>query len=99
MWFMMAPEIKFVPNDLEKQLANFQSAISKEPDMDSRFTLMSKLFTRAQALEPGEERFLWLWTVLEVFPMKDTSNIQPISDYLAQVISRAAPEIKSKLEI
>jgi hypothetical protein len=73
--------------------------VAADPDIDSRFTLMSRLFARALATEPGEERFLWLWTVLEVFPMRDTSNIQPISDYLSGVTGRPAVEIKSKLGI
>jgi hypothetical protein len=35
--------------------------------------------------------------VLEVFPMKNTSDIRPISDYLARVTGRSALAVKEKL--
>jgi hypothetical protein len=73
--------------------------VTGDSEIDGRFTLMSKLFARALGMEPGEERFLWLWTVLEVFPMKNTSNIQPIGDYLSRVTGRPTAEIKEKLKI
>jgi hypothetical protein len=97
-WVMTAPPVQFEPADLEKQIQSYRLAVAGDPDIEQRFTLMSKLFSRAIATEPGEERFLWLWTVLEVFPMRDTSNIQPISDYLGKVTGRASTEIKAALE-
>jgi hypothetical protein len=98
-WVMTAPPIQLDPADMEKQLESYRLAIAGDPDIEQRFTLMSKLFSRAIATEPGEERFLWLWTVLEVFPMRDTSNIQPISDYLSKVTGRAPNEIKAALDL
>jgi hypothetical protein len=98
-WVGIAPLVKFDPADLEKQIESYRLNVAGDPDIEQRFTLMSKLFSRAIATEPGEERFLWLWTVLEVFPMRDTSNIQPISDYLGKVIGRTPAEIKSALDL
>jgi hypothetical protein len=60
---------------------------------------MSKLFSRAVTIEPGEERFLWLWTVLEVFPMKDTSNIRPIGEHLSRTTGHPLAKLQDKLEI
>ncbi len=98
-WVGTAPPVQFDPLAIEKQLKSYQLALAGDPDIQQRFTLMSKLFSRAIATEPGEERFLWLWTVLEVFPMRDTSNIQGISDYLGKVTGRTAAEIKSALDL
>lgn len=47
----------------------------------------------------SEERFLLLWTILEVFPMKNTSNIRPISEYLSKILNIDANTLKEKLEI
>jgi hypothetical protein len=99
LWLMTAPPTNFEPDELQTQLAAFRAAVANDSDIEQRFTLMSKIFARAVAIEPGEERFLWLWTVLEIFPMRDTSNIQPISDFLSQTIGRPPTEVKLKLDI
>jgi hypothetical protein len=96
-WSMTAPPVTFEPAEVEKQLLAFRDAVAKDAEVDQRFTLMSKLFVRAVAIPPGEERFLWLWTVLEV-PMQDT-NIQPISDHLSQITGHSVEEVKKKLDI
>jgi len=98
-WVMTAPPLPFDPSDLAMQMESYRRAVAGDPDIEQRFTLMSKLFSRAITTEPGEERFLWLWTVLEVFPMRDTSNIQPISEYLANATGRSASEIKAALDL
>ncbi len=99
LWLMTAQAATFKADELQKQVAAFRAAVVNDADMEQRFTLMSKLFARAVAIEPGEERFLWLWTVLEVFPMRDTSNIQPISEYLSGTTCRPLAEIKDKVDI
>ena len=98
-WVMTAPAVSFKPSELEVQVESYRRTVASDPDVDQRFTLMSKLFSRALSIEPGEERFLWLWTVLEVFPMRDTSNIQPINDYVARITGREAAEVRQALEI
>jgi hypothetical protein len=80
LWLMTAPAVSLKTDELEKDLTVFRAVVANDADIEQRFTLMSKLFARAIAIEPGEERFLWLWKVLEVFPMRDTSNIKPISE-------------------
>ncbi|MBZ5655482.1 MAG: hypothetical protein LAO56_09405 [Acidobacteriia bacterium] len=98
-WVGTSPAVQFEPAELERQIESYRLAVAGDPDIEQRFTLMSKLFSRAIATEPGEERFLWLWTVLEVFPMRDTSNIQPISGYLGRVTGRVPAEVKSALDL
>lgn len=96
---MSVPEVVFTQAELQNQIGEFRKGVGRTPGVDSRFTLMSKLFARAQILPPGEERFLWLWIVLEVFPMKSTSDIRSICDHLEQVIGRSSSEIKSSLDV
>jgi hypothetical protein len=60
---------------------------------------MARFFSKAVALDPSEEKFLFLWTVLEVFPMKDTTNVGPIGEYLGQMLGRPSAEVKDKLQI
>lgn len=98
-WLMLAPPVSFESADVQKQLLAFRDAVANDADIERRFTLMSKLFVRAVAIEPGEERFLWLWTVLEVFPMRDTSNILPISEHLSRTTGHSPDEVKTKLDI
>jgi hypothetical protein len=98
-WLMMSPPVNFEATDLARQIQAYRHTVALDPDLDQRFTLMSKLFSRALTIEPGEERFLWLWTVLEVFPMRDTANIQPIADYVAQVTGRASADVKRALDV
>jgi hypothetical protein len=98
--FIVVQPVTFNPNDLENQIEGFKTTLAAKHDVDERrFSLMSKLFSRALGMEFGEERFLWLWTVLEVFPMKATTDIQPISDYLSRVTGRSVDEVKAKLDL
>jgi hypothetical protein len=99
MWIMSAPPIEVNTPALQQRVTQFRRTIAQDKERDRRFTLMSKFFARAIATPPGEERFLWLWTVLEVFPMQDTTNIKPIGDHLGVVVDRSANEIKERLGI
>jgi len=92
--------VNFKTEDVERQIESFRRALTANLDVDySRFTLMSNLFARALLMEAGDERFLWLWTVLEVFPMKETSDIRSVCDHLSSVTGRTAAELKEKLRI
>ena len=72
---------------------------SSDADIQERYSLMARFFAKAVALDPSEEKFLFLWTVLEVFPMKDTTNVGPIGEYLGQMLGRPSAEVKDKLQI
>jgi hypothetical protein len=96
----VASPVTFKAQDVERQIEDFRGALTASRDVDeSRFTLMSNLFARALAMEPGDERFLWLWTVLEVFPMKETSDIRSVCNHLSSVIGRTPTEVKEQLGI
>ena len=78
---------------------NYSSNILKDNNIKNRFKLMSRFFSKALTEFNDEEKFLWLWTVLEIFPMENTSNIVPISKYLSAVLEKDEQLVKSKLEI
>lgn len=98
-WLKLVAPISISGDAIREHADRFRRALRKDSDLDRRFTLMSKLFARAISMRPSEEKFLWLWTVLEVFPMRDTSNIAPISDLLSRIISKPAVDLKAKLQI
>lgn len=98
-WIKTVPPIDEINESVIKRAERFRSTIASNSDLDRRFTLMSKLFTRAISMRPGEEKFLWLWTALEVYPMKGTSNIGPISELLSDITGKPAAGLKSKLQI
>jgi hypothetical protein len=64
-----------------------------------RFSLMSSFVSRGVAEPPSEEAYVWLWTALEVFPMVNTTDIKPISEFLASYIGQPAEIVKEKLRI
>ena len=55
---MGAASVEFEAVELEKKIEAYRRAVSVDRDVEQRFTLMSKLFSRALTIEPGEERFL-----------------------------------------
>jgi hypothetical protein len=40
-----------------------------------------------------------LWTALEVYPMKNTTNIEPINQILSRILQRDIAVIKKNLEV
>ena len=60
---------------------------------------MAWFFSKALTLEPSEEKLVLLWTVLEIFPMKDTTDIRPISEYLSPIVGQPPDVVKETLSI
>ncbi len=88
-----------VSSDLADALSEMRKSVSQVPELHVRFLLMSRFLAKSLLVSPGEEKFLYLWTMLEIFPMKDTSNIAPISDYVGTLVNRPPAEVKEKLGI
>lgn len=93
------PKIQIKPKDLESELSIIRKKLRGNSDWYNRFTLMSRFLSKALMYTEGEEKFLLLWTALEVFPMKNTSNIDPISTCLGKILSKEVNLVKEKLEI
>jgi hypothetical protein len=60
---------------------------------------MSRFIAKGLAEPPSEEAFIWLWTALEVFPMIDTTDIRPISEFLSSYVGQPSNILKEKLRI
>jgi len=58
MWLMRAAPVIFDTESLQKQVVDFRTAVTRDSDIDKRFTLLSKLFARAFAIPSGEEGWL-----------------------------------------
>lgn len=80
-------------------LSTARTKIDDDSDISKRFSLMSKFFVKSLSYSMSEEKFLLLWTILEIFPMKSTSNIKPISEYLSRILQVDAKTIGEKLGI
>ena len=93
------PAFQINSNKVEDDFLKFHRHLQENDDWFDRFTLMSRFLVKALTYTNGEEKFLLLWTALEVFPMKDTSNIEPISLYLGKILSRDAASVKEKLGV
>ena len=60
---------------------------------------MSRFFAKSLAYAPSEEKLLFLWTVLEIYPMTNTTDIRPISELLGKILGRTSEIVKEKLGI
>ncbi len=100
-WTQIVDEPKFRVNskDVEKTLLQMHRYLKNSDDWFNRFTIMSRFLSKALGYIDGEEKFLLLWTALEVFPMKDTSNIEAIGTCLGEILDADVRLVKDKLEI
>lgn len=72
----------------------------KSPVPSREMELMARFFVKGLMQIPlTEERFLFMWTVLEIFPMRNTTDIRPISEVLSPLVSLSPEEFKRKLEV
>ncbi len=75
--------------------------VDSEKKSDKRFSLMSTFFYRAWPLDTSEEKFLLLWTILEIYPMEDTPNIKPVRKLLKEIAFKGLSnaEIENRIGI
>lgn len=97
-WIQVKPPV-VVSANISQEFESILSKFPEDSDLKGRFSLMSRFLAKELLVPPSEEKFLYLWTILEIFPMKGTSDIKPISTYLAKVTSCEEKEVKEKLKI
>jgi hypothetical protein len=97
-WIQIKPPV-VVSSEVSQALENILSKLPEDKDLKERFSLMSRFLAKELLVPPSEEKFLYLWTILEIFPMKGTSDIRPISVYLAKITGYEEQEVKAKLQI
>lgn len=98
-WLRFADPVTVPVAGLDEEFDRISGYIEADPERRRRFALMARFFAKALPLAAGEEKFLFLWTVLEVFPMKDTTDIRPISEFLAARLARSVEHVKAALGI
>jgi hypothetical protein len=98
-WIRLTKPFSLDGNDATAAIGKARRRLAEDPDIERRFGLMARFLTKAVAYPPCEERFVLLWTILEVFPMKDTSDITPISAYLHDLTGHPTAELKDRLGI
>lgn len=99
MWVLRAEPIALDQQFLDAAIENLNRTQRRDPSFLQRINTMARFFSKAIVLQPSEEKYILLWTILEIFPMKDTSNIRPISEYLGARLGRSAAEVKELLGI
>jgi hypothetical protein len=97
-WFSVHAPIEILPNT-ESVLWRLSKNQNTDADINQRYSIMSRFYSKSILVQPSEEKLLYLWTILEIFPMKNTTNIQPISEYLAARINRSSTDVKERLAI
>ena len=100
-WMQILDEQKFTihSEELSAWLQDAKKLFSSNSDFENRFILMSRFLSKSLSYDVSEEKFILLWTALEVFPMKNTTNIEPISILLSRILQRDIYVVKNQLEI
>lgn len=74
-------------------------SLAGDQEKARRYSLMARFYSRSLQYDPSEEKFLLLWTALEIYPMCNTANIKPLVDHLSVITGRAPDIVKAKLGI
>jgi hypothetical protein len=98
-WARREEPYRLPVTNLLKAVKLVKDRLGSDSDFATRFSLISRFYSKALAEPPSEEVFLFLWTILEIFPMKDTTDIRPIGEFLGHLTGRPASEVKVKLGI
>ncbi len=99
LWIKPAERQLIDKRSVVNQLTTISEIQQDDEETKERFLLMSNFYAKSLLYEPSEEKFLLLWTILEIFPMKDTTNIKPISVYLSNITGESKEKVKEKLGI
>lgn len=98
-WIKVSELVTLSEKVLSTELEDIIEKQSRDAEILNRFTLMSRFYSRVLNEKPSEEKFILLWTILEIFPMKNKTNIKPIAEYLALITGQQSETIKEKLNI
>jgi hypothetical protein len=100
-WFDSTENLQ--PLHFDKTLVYNQITSAKksiqQKEISERVNLMARFWTKAQSYDLSEEKFILLWTILEIYPMMDTTNIKPIYEVLSDILGLESGLIDEKLGI
>ena len=86
-------------NHIHERLDTTNHRLRSNQELDRRYTLMSRFYSRSLQFDPSEEKFLLQWTCLEIFPMCGTSDIAPLVAYLSEIVGKPTNVVKEQLQI
>jgi len=96
-WNREGPSFSIKQSDLDNRVRKIKSNLSGE--IKNRFELMSRFYSKSLLYKPCEEKLVLLWTIFEIFPMKDTTNIKPINELLAKITKKPYESICQKIGV
>jgi len=91
--------IKIKGKELRKNLNEMSIYTAKNNDLKDRFALMSRFYSKSLKYDPSEEKFMLMWTILEIYPMMNESDIRPLKEMLVDITGRKKEEIEEKIGI
>ncbi len=74
-------------------------SLAGDPEMARRYNLIARFYSRSLQYDPSEEKFLLLWTALEIYPMCDTSHISPLIKHLSAITGQTYDAVKDCLGV
>jgi hypothetical protein len=98
-WVKLSPPVTVSEKCISDKITEIKQNQAKDPDLLQRLKLMSRFYSKSLSLHPSEEKYILLWTILEVYPMKDTTNIRPIIKLLATITGYQIEKVREKLGI
>ena len=98
-WIRVSEKIQVEKKHLCDKLQEIKRNQYSDQDIFERFQLMSRFFVRSLTLKPSEEKYVFLWTILEIFPMQNQTKIRPILNYLANITGKNSNVVDKKLGI
>lgn len=87
-WIRIASTVSLDEKQIEEMLTASDKFQAIEVELKQRFKLMAKFYSKALAFVPSEEKYILLWTVLEIFPMKSERNARVINDFLGALLNK-----------
>jgi len=96
-WYREVPSFNIEQSCLDNRVRKTKTNLSGE--IKNRFELISRFYSKSLLYKPCEEKLILLWTIFEIFPMKDTTNIKPINELLAKITKKPYEIICQKIGI
>lgn len=87
------------PDGIKTSIEGARLTLFKDENLKKRFALMARFYARALDYDPGEEKFLMMWTILEIYPMQGTSNIKPLKEMIATLMGKNEDEVNNTIGI
>lgn len=87
---------------IEAQTSIFSKISSLDSDIQDRLKLIAPIYAQSASLEPSFQKFLYLWIILEIYPMmgdpeKKQNNANQVSKYIASIAKLNTEDVHNLL--